>query len=118
MSSSTADAVLPLTPTLSPAGGEGRALKCFHSGLACREGLFETDEKSFCCQGCLAVFQILTANGLSNYYALNPTAGVRARAAVAQEALAYLDAPAVRQGLVHYSDERITRVTFRIPAIH
>lgn len=30
----------------------------------------------------------------------------------------YLDEPAVRESIVQYSDEKLTRVTFRLPAIH
>src|ERR1022692_4111096 len=30
----------------------------------------------------------------------------------------YLDDPAVRQRLVNFADERVTRATFRVPAVH
>jgi Cu+-exporting ATPase len=64
---------------------------------------------------------LLTGNGLGRFYDLAPAAGVRPAAAVppaAEERFRFLDDPAVRERLVDFADERITRVTFHLPAIH
>ncbi len=72
----------------------------------------------FCCQGCLAVHDLLSANGLAQFYNLSPHPGSRAQGAVPRENWAFLDEPSVRQRLLDFSDERLSRVTFRIPTIH
>jgi len=92
-------------------------VKCFHCGTPCRDGVFRGSDKAFCCHGCLTVFELLSENGLGNFYELAETAGVRVQASRADQ-FKYLDEPMVRERLVDYQDERITRVTFHIPAIH
>lgn len=92
-------------------------VKCFHCGTGCRSGAFSSGDKSFCCQGCRMVFELLSENGLNEFYALADDAGVRVKATRADQ-FKYLDAPAVRERLVDFQDDRVTRVTFHIPAIH
>ena len=75
-------------------------------------------ERRFCCAGCQTVFELLSDGGLDEFYRLGGAQGVRGGAPDPQERYAFLDAPDVRSALVDYSDERRTRVTFRVPAIH
>ena len=91
---------------------------CFHCGTLCRNGIYEREQKAFCCQGCLTVFELLTENGLDEFYRLNEAAGVRVNGATNAAQFQFLDEPAVRERLVDFSSARLTRVTFRIPAIH
>jgi len=64
------------------------------------------------------VFELLTASGLGQFYQIDPGAGVRVRSEGAEDRYRYLDTPAVRERLVDYSDARVTKVTFRAPAMH
>lgn len=66
----------------------------------------------------MTVFQLLTENGLDDFYSMSDTAGVRINGPVGDGQYAYLDDVAVRAKLVDYSDNNITKVTFRAPAIH
>ncbi len=91
---------------------------CFHCGLACAGGSFALGEKSFCCQGCRTVFELLTENGLENYYQLSETAGVRVKQVASADQFKFLDEPAVRERLVDFANDRLTKVTLHIPAIH
>ncbi len=91
---------------------------CFHCGTLCRGEVFRVAEKPFCCHGCKTVFEILTENGLREFYQLGEGAGVRVSGAVTVEQFKFLDEPAVRERLVDFADARQTRVTFHIPAIH
>ena len=75
-------------------------------------------DKAFCCQGCLTVFQILNENGLADFYNLSENAGVRVKAGGSVERFAFVDEPAVRERLVNFSDGKLTRIVFHIPAIH
>src|SRR5689334_20748843 len=99
-------------------GGEVTAPACFHCGTLCRDTVYTAQEKSFCCNGCCTVFEILSANGLTDFYKLSETAGVRISATVKTEQFKFLDEPAVREKLVDFSDAKLTRVTFHTPSIH
>jgi Cu+-exporting ATPase len=61
---------------------------------------------------------LLTENGLGDFYRLSATAGVRINGQGRKDRFAYLDEPLIRDRLVNFSNERLTRVTFRIPSIH
>src|SRR5689334_4453325 len=93
------------------------AVKCFHCGTPCRDDQFANGDKSFCCRGCLTVFELLSENGLGNFYEIADASGVRVKATRADQ-FKYLDEAVVRERLVNFQDERTTRVTFYIPAIH
>ena len=93
-------------------------LTCCHCGALCGGMEFVSNGKPFCCQGCLAVYELLTENGLHEFYQLNESAGVRVNGTAWEERYRFLDEPSVRERLVDFSDERLTRVTFRLPAIH
>lgn len=97
---------------------EAEVLACFHCGTLCRRANFALEDLAFCCQGCRTVFEILSANGLSDFYKLSETAGVRITATVKTEQFKFLDEPAVHEKLVDYSDTKLTRATFHIPSIH
>src|SRR5581483_4576451 len=94
------------------------AMHCFHCGEPCNTATFAALGKLFCCQGCLTVFELLTENGLGNFYRLSETAGVKIKGAVNQAHFAYLDDSKVRERIVNFSNDRITHVTFRTPAMH
>ncbi len=91
---------------------------CFHCGTPVRQGGLASDGKSFCCAGCLTVFELLTENGLADFYRFGKAAGIRAKAQPKKEDFNFLDDPALRRRLVDFADERVTRVTFRTPAVH
>ncbi|MEW6305296.1 MAG: heavy metal translocating P-type ATPase metal-binding domain-containing protein [Verrucomicrobiota bacterium] len=101
-----------------PAGAVSpEAPACFHCGTLCRGSIFQRNEKPFCCAGCLTVFELLTENGLSDFYQLGQSAGTRINPAPAGQ-FHYLDEPAVRERLVDFANDRLTRVTLHLPAIH
>jgi Cu+-exporting ATPase len=91
---------------------------CFHCGEPCPDTRFARAEKVFCCQGCLVVHDLLAESGLGQFYDLSRHPGVRVRQSARAEQWAYLDEPAVQQRLLDFTDGRLSRVTFTIPAIH
>ncbi|GAB2700366.1 heavy metal translocating P-type ATPase metal-binding domain-containing protein [Mucilaginibacter koreensis] len=89
---------------------------CYHCGNNCNEGHYELESKNFCCLGCRGVYQLLSQNGLCNYYSYNDHPGSsRARL---DKRFEYLDEPSIVSELVDYTDNRITAVTLYIPYIH
>ena len=91
---------------------------CFHCGEPCLDDAFARAEKSFCCQGCLVVHDLLSENGLDHFYTLTPHPGVALRRAASLERWTFLDEPAMQQRLLDFTDGIQSRVTFHIPAIH
>jgi len=103
---------------VAAAAPEPKLRQCFHCGDPCPDELFSRGEKVFCCQGCLAVHEVLAASGLDRFYQLAERPGVRVREPAQQERWTCLDDPAVRARLLDFADGGISRVTFRLPAIH
>lgn len=101
----------------SPRAAVGRT-SCFHCSTPCPEIPISTQGHDFCCQGCATVFELLTSSGLTEFYNLAQTAGVRVKQAGIPGRFDYLDQPEVRERIVDFSDAKRTRVTFRIPSIH
>ena len=103
-------------------GASGGALSkpeaCFHCGEPCVDDRFTSKDKAFCCQGCLVVHDLLAENGLEQFYDLNRHPGVRIRRPARQDQWACLDEPGLQQQLLDFTDGRVSRVTFQIPAIH
>jgi Cu+-exporting ATPase len=92
------------------------AASCFHCGEPCPGPAFAKLDKTFCCQGCLTVHDLLTGTGLGHFYDLARHPGVRMRKKSAD--WAYLDQPELARHLLDFKDDNLTRVTFHIPAIH
>jgi len=108
---------MAVTSTIEASRRAPAATQCFHCGTPCREDLWRAGAKAFCCNGCLTVFELLSENGLDNFYALSESAGVRVKATPSAK-FDFVDEKAVRERLVDFEDERTTRVTFRVPAVH
>jgi P-type Cu+ transporter len=91
---------------------------CFHCGLPCADTRFAEGTKRFCCQGCLIVHELLNESGLGQFYELSQHPGVRIGRTSPLAKWAYLDEPTVQQRLLDFTDGKIGRVTFHVPAIH
>lgn len=115
---STLNKLVPATATESIATAPDTHPACFHCGTLCRGEIFHVAGKPFCCNGCKTVFEILTENGLREFYQLSEAAGVRVSGPATAGQFSFLDEPAIRERLVDFADAKQTRVTFHIPAIH
>lgn len=96
---------------------------CYHCGEPCQASIFEqagcrSDEKIFCCQGCLAVYELLKDNELCQYYDLNDKAGISQKISARKEKFIYLDLPEVQAKLFDFTDGKTANLTLFIPAIH
>lgn len=92
--------------------------KCFHCGEDCPDASLKVDEKYFCCNGCLSVYQLLNKTGLCSYYDLNPNAGINRRKEDRTNKFAYLDETSIQQSLIKFREGGQIHVTFYIPFIH
>lgn len=90
--------------------------QCYHCGDDLPKSSYMLDDKQFCCLGCKGVYQILSNHDLCSYYAYNDVPGQSQKNTAAH--FEYLDEPVIAADLVDYTDERVTVITFYIPAIH
>jgi Cu+-exporting ATPase len=96
-----------------------QANNCIHCGADCGKNPIIWDEKKFCCNGCLTVYQLLHENKLYNYYQLEETPGVKIEATTEfGNKYAFLDNAEVKEKLVTFKEGTISKVKFFIPVIH
>jgi len=93
-------------------------VSCFHCGELCPDHTFTQGEKTFCCQGCLIVHDLLRENGLDQFYDLSRHPGVKVRGAGRQGQWSYLDDASVRTQLLDFDDGKLSRVRLHVPGIH
>lgn len=75
-------------------------------------------DKSFCCEGCKMVYEILNTNDLCQYYDLDDRAGNSLRNQRDARAYAWLDDAEVAAKLLDYADSQRAKVTFYLPGMH
>lgn len=91
---------------------------CIHCGADCGKIPVVWNEKSFCCNGCKQVYQILNEHKLYQYYDINNTPGIKVETENYDNKYAYLDKEEVREKLYEFHENNIAKVTFFIPSIH
>lgn len=93
--------------------------KCFHCGEACTESLIVLEDKSFCCQGCKLVYEVLSDNGLCSYYDLEEFPGESQILKSSKfQKFDFLEDLDVQNQLLDFKNEEECHVTFFIPIIH
>lgn len=96
---------------------EQKVISCYHCGEDCNEEIIPFDEKSFCCEGCKMVYDILNTSDLNNFYKIEKNAGISLKNQKEQK-YAWLDDDDVIKELIDFQDDERTKVTFYIPQIH
>lgn len=92
---------------------------CYHCGLTCPEPPIQLAQKSFCCEGCKAVYQLLHTHQLDGYYTMEPTAGTSFFNTTTQtDKYGFLDDAILKTQLVDFEDDKQVKVSFSIPQIH
>ncbi len=89
---------------------------CFHCSDECTDETIHLDGHSFCCNGCSTVYQLLQDVGLEDTYANGPL-GIRPDEAKHHE-LNYLDNEEVKESLLDFTEGKLGRISFELPAIH
>ncbi|WP_283420516.1 heavy metal translocating P-type ATPase [Chryseobacterium profundimaris] len=90
---------------------------CFHCGQGIEKERILFNEKTFCCNGCKSVYEILNANNLNNFYELNKRAGIRPGDENSGQ-FDYLDTPEIFEKVTDFSEGSTSLVTFKVPVIH
>ncbi len=94
------------------------AVNCYHCGDPCADEHRVHDGHDFCCHGCEVVYDLLNESGLCDYYALSDKPGVKQRTTVDEPRSELFDLDEVREKLVEYSEDGITRVRLHVPQMH
>ncbi|WP_374959842.1 heavy metal translocating P-type ATPase [Gilvibacter sp.] len=89
---------------------------CYHCGDPCGRSPIIHQQKSFCCNGCKTVYDILHQNGMEYYYELEKAPGTSQNKATTH--FDYLDNPEIAASLLQFSEADRQLISFEIPAIH
>ncbi|MDX2133667.1 MAG: heavy metal translocating P-type ATPase metal-binding domain-containing protein [Saprospiraceae bacterium] len=107
------------TTALRPVPAADTETRCFHCHDVCADvHLRRDDDKIFCCEGCVLVYDILNSNDLCQYYTLAENPGRSLQQRRDARAYAWLDDEETKSRLIRYSDGHTARVDFLLPAMH
>lgn len=90
-------------------------VNCYHCGDPCDNGILKHKEKEFCCQGCLAVYDLLNSAGMATYYDSEEKPGIKIKN---KHNFKYLDHPDIEQKMLLYSDATKSHIKIHLPSIH
>ncbi len=92
-------------------------MSCYHCGDEIIGKPIEKNDKLFCCNGCLTVYEILNENGLDQFYEINEQGGVKPTTSNNTK-YAALDVPEIFEEFINFQNDEMYIVTFFLPAIH
>ncbi len=92
--------------------------QCVHCGADCDSGPVMANDQSFCCHGCKTVYQVLNQNKLTQYYDIQPMAGIRLETGKETKQFAFLDNEEIKSKLLIFSDGGTSTVRLFVPGIH
>lgn len=90
---------------------------CYHCGDICPDDSISKEDKYFCCNGCLFVYELLSQNEMKDYYSMVDIKGLAPKEVKASE-FEFLDDPKVIESLIQYSLAGKSKVIFYIPEIY
>ncbi len=90
---------------------------CYHCGEPCGHEAVVAEDRDFCCQGCSTVYQIITQNGLDDFYTLTEKPGFSLSRTTKLD-YSWLDDPETRDQLIAFRQGNTVRVLFELPQIH
>lgn len=90
---------------------------CHHCGDSIK--LYETiyKDKSFCCEACKTVYEILSGSDLTQYYSIDSEAGINPQKLKLKD-YSYLDSIEYSNKLLEFKDDSISVMHFSLPTIH
>ena len=98
--------------------------ECYHCGSNCEEEI-HFDHKTFCCEGCKTVYDILSGNDLTNYYNIEQSVGDTSAKKIGVKAnknfkgkYNFLDLPEFREKLISFSEGDYSKIKLFLPQIH
>ena len=99
-----------------PSAPETTPDHCFHCGADVGRQPIIDAEKAFCCSGCYTVYGLLSSHQLSGYYQMQSHPGQRPESATGK--YAWLAEPAQAAKLLDYQDDKVAKITLKLPTMH
>ncbi|MBN9385607.1 MAG: heavy metal translocating P-type ATPase metal-binding domain-containing protein [Chitinophagaceae bacterium] len=93
-------------------------LNCYHCGDPCPSTSITLGEKTFCCEGCRTVFQLLDHSGLCEYYQLNDKPGTPRNDVGYKDKFAFLEDEKIAARFITFRGDQETHACFYLPQIH
>lgn len=90
---------------------------CFHCNEPFEDIRLEYDEKTFCCNACLTVYQLLNKHDLGEYYQHDDRAGIRPISSTST-LFESLEDPAIREKFYTFRDGSKVKIVLHLPQIH
>ncbi|MEM9547781.1 MAG: heavy metal translocating P-type ATPase metal-binding domain-containing protein [Bacteroidota bacterium] len=90
---------------------------CTHCGDECTTHEFSMEQATFCCRGCMTVYQLINDNGMSAYYQYEAQPGISQKKQ-ASSGFEYLEDDALVSKLLDFREGGISKVTLHLPDIH
>jgi Cu+-exporting ATPase len=91
---------------------------CYHCGEKCDNSNIHINEKYFCCNGCILVYELLEQNDMCMYYNLDDKPGTSQKEKSGAFKYSYLEDKAIVNHIIDFTDGVQSSVTFFIPEIH
>lgn len=95
-----------------------KRITCDHCGDLCTVHPVKWDEKTFCCEGCRTVYQLLDRSGLCDYYRLNEKPGLSHANPSRREKFAFLDDVKLAAPFILFEDGQETHARWYLPQMH
>ncbi len=90
---------------------------CYHCGDSIIGKEINFDGKSFCCNGCKSVYELLSTNDLGAFYTIENNAGTKPKKDD-QHKYRFLDVEGIRSKYIHFEDDTSLHITLFLPQIH
>jgi Cu+-exporting ATPase len=90
---------------------------CFHCNEPFEDIRLDYDEKTFCCNACLTVYQLLNNHQLGEYYSHDERAGIRPNT-TSSALFESLDDPTIREKFYTFRDGSKVKIVLHLPQIH
>jgi len=94
------------------------AADCYHCGTSCVSDSIKIEEKSFCCEGCKLVYEILNDTGMCDYYNLQQHPGLAQIKSIRKDKYDFLDNEEIVKPLYTFTDGQNAIIRLYIPGIH
>lgn len=91
---------------------------CYHCGVKTKSPIVKHDH-SFCCRGCLGVYEILQENELCKYYDFNASPGQTIdHAKEYSHKFAFLKDAQILDQIIHFQQDNRLHIKFYLPQVH
>lgn len=93
-------------------------LLCEHCGDPCLDDSIFIKEKSFCCYGCKAVYELIQSSGLQEHFEITSVKTKSLAESRAKKRFVYLENEDIQKQLLKFRNENLSVVVFELPGIH